>query len=184
MEGRQHENGSKEYQGEWNQGKRTGFWFWRTASGATVEEGTYLDGKRHGEFSFFHKNGILKETGEYLDDKRIGEWKETDNTATEIARHNYNDAGVLTSTVWLFLGEEVSLIEKKNDAGAVIERWTESKTDQSKHGYYKRFYPTGEVLEAGKWLAGKKHGVWRTFDIEGNLVSKTEFENGVEKIDE
>ncbi|MDC1141763.1 toxin-antitoxin system YwqK family antitoxin [Planctomycetota bacterium] len=178
-----HTNGLLAYEGEWDTGKRIGEWVRMTASGAFIEEGEYVDGLRHGEFKLYHDNGIIKETGRFENDKRVGDWIETDESGEVIAHHAYAD-GELTSTVAYFQGEEVDVKNASGDDGSASERWTERKSDGRKHGHYKRFYATGELLESGVWLDGKKHGKWCTFDKEGNVISEVKFNNGVEVVDE
>ncbi len=87
-------------------------------------------------------------------------------TAKSVAHQNTTSIVSLQMKIWLLLSSALLLIacsdtervEKRNEAGVVIERYNRSKTDSLWQGKYEAFDDEGQVVERANYAAGKLDG--------------------------
>lgn len=72
---RYYQNGRKEIEGRYKNGKRHGKWTYWYDNGNVWSEGEYKNGKSHGYRKVYHPNGKLFYEGNYKNDKPVGAWK-------------------------------------------------------------------------------------------------------------
>jgi antitoxin component YwqK of YwqJK toxin-antitoxin module len=116
-----YENGNKEKQGSYAQGKRHGAWtFWlsdgsspwiaiyengegprngmfvdRYDNGQKRREGTSKNGNNEGSWTYWHKNGQKSNQGAYKDGKAEGVWTFWDDKGAVTKTANYRDGKVV-----------------------------------------------------------------------------------------
>lgn len=105
----------------------------------------------------YYGNGTLKSVGRMVDGKRHGRWK------------FYHKDGKLWSIGTFVHGEGVGLF-KWYAANGRLRQMGRFDEKGRQTGPWKRYYGgTTQLFDSGKWLAGKKVGVWKTFDKKGNV---------------
>ncbi len=68
------ENGKKEAEGEYRDGRQQGKWSYWHENGQKHSEGEWRDGRLHGKWTWWHENGTKKSEGEYRDGEKHGKW--------------------------------------------------------------------------------------------------------------
>ena len=67
---------------------------------------------------------------------------------------------------------------EKNDDGYLKKRWRED----SLFGEYRYYFLNGNIQESGEYFLREfKCGVWREYDIEGNLIKETDMDKPYKK---
>ena len=67
---------------------------------------------------------------------------------------------------------------EKNDDGYLKKRWRED----SLFGEYRYYFLNGNIQESGEYFLREfKCGVWREYDIEGNLIKETDMDKPYRK---
>jgi antitoxin component YwqK of YwqJK toxin-antitoxin module len=69
-----HENGNKEFEGEYKEGKMEGIWIEWHANGTKLNEGEYKEGKEEGKWIQWCENGTKCLEGEFKGGKMEGKW--------------------------------------------------------------------------------------------------------------
>lgn len=72
------ESGILAAEGEFQKGRRIGYWKHNYDSGKLLAEGEYFDGLKSGTWVFYYGNGNIKAQGKYYNDLKHGLWKEWD----------------------------------------------------------------------------------------------------------
>ena len=196
-----HENGVKSSEGYMRNGKPDGYWKTYNEEGVLISEGnrlnhqldslwrfyndegerimeiTYEDGKKNGIRRIYRKNEIIEE--HFEDDVKQG------------PVNYYYDDGTLRKTVPFVDGLEngpafeyardgriITLITYEK--GFIRERETINRYDRQnqKHGKWKYFHDNGLVRMEGKFKHGLKHGYFKEYDREGNLISTLKYVDG------
>ena len=102
-----YENGQKELESNYKDGKPDGLWTWLYGSGQKEREGNYKDGKKDGLVTWWYENGQKKVEGNFKDGKPDGmttSWYENGQKSRE---ENYKDGkenGL--STTWYKNGQK------------------------------------------------------------------------------
>lgn len=144
-------------------GKKSGYYygfnFFYNADSQLVsyisKEDLYLNNLRHGLSTNYYKNGIIKNTTVYKNGKKHGVAK------------LYDENGIL-----------ITLIEYKN--GKEINRDDVNKKHGSqKIGVWKEFYPNGKLKNESYYSQGKLHGLYKEYDLHGNLKLTHRYQHGV-----
>jgi antitoxin component YwqK of YwqJK toxin-antitoxin module len=117
----------------------------------------YLNNQRNGVSEFFYPNGVVKSDLKYSKGKKQGFGRE------------YNSEGLLTCIIEYSNGKEVEreLINQFNDS--------------LKIGMWKAFYPNGKIKKEEYFELGILHGLVKSYDLSGELISAYRYENGVLK---
>jgi hypothetical protein len=67
-----HSNGNKQYEGEYDHGKRIGLWIYWAEEGYKSSEDNYVKGKKHGMSRTWYSKGQLASEDEYVNGKLHG----------------------------------------------------------------------------------------------------------------
>ena len=67
-----YDNGQKQEEGNFKDGKKDGLWSWWGENGQKMSEGNYKDNKYDGLWTGWHENGQKKEVGNYKEGKIFG----------------------------------------------------------------------------------------------------------------
>ena len=108
-------------------------------------------GKKQGAWKWFYANKTIKAEGSFKDDLLNGYYK------------TYDSTGQL---------KEI----KKYEKGIKIENAPELATVEVK----KEYYPNMKVKSAGTYIQGKKEGVHKIFDEQGNVTATKIYKNDIE----
>jgi len=69
-------------------------------------------------------------------------------------------------------------VEKRNEDGVVIERYSRSKKDSLMNGVYEAFDDKGNLLERANYVAGKLDGIRKLYYPSGGLQYEETHKNG------
>jgi antitoxin component YwqK of YwqJK toxin-antitoxin module len=69
-----HENGVKQYEGEYQNDKPVGLHTWWYANGQKQISGHFVGGRETGRWTWWHDNGFKSIEGEFIEGKREGHW--------------------------------------------------------------------------------------------------------------
>lgn len=86
-----HENGVKQGEGQYVEGKKQGPWTWWFASGQKRWEGTYADDRPEGFERGWHENGMLEYEGSFHSEHRSGPFARWYPTGRIEVRGEYRD---------------------------------------------------------------------------------------------
>lgn len=164
-------------------GRRQGKWVGYHDNGAIRYTGQFKDDAPVGEFAYYTPEGKIIAKGKYLGKKKDGEWKYfSDKDGSLILAEDYQN-GVLNGKTVVYIPETKIVSEETNyvdgmkqgqylkyyDNGALMVKanYKNDKLD----GDYVYYYSNGIVKEEGSFLEGMKVREWKTYDIEGNIIS-------------
>ena len=145
----------------WKQGK----WKEYFEDGALKQEGVYFNTKKIGEWKFYYPgNGsLIEQIGSYNKNGNVdGEWKWLYESGNIHRIENYSN------------GIEDGLIEEKSDSGVIIVKG--SYLDGLEDGSW--IYQIEGYKEEGKYIDGKRMGYWKHFYPNGNLSYEGNFDDG------
>lgn len=169
-----------------SQGRRQGKWVDYYANGQIRYEGQFKNGFCQGEFKYYDEQGNLKATntydksgnkalnktyspngtliatGYYLNQKKDGEWKyySRDNGVLILVEENQNGKAHGNSKVYYETG--VLMMERHF-------------VDDQLEGHAKIYYPSGALKEEGDYQKGKKTGIWKTYNEDGDEISSENY---------
>ena len=86
-----YENGQKELESNYKDGKPDGLWTWLYGSGQKEREGNYKDGKKDGLVTWWYENGQKKVEGNHKDGEPDGPTILYNEDGTERGRSTYKD---------------------------------------------------------------------------------------------
>jgi antitoxin component YwqK of YwqJK toxin-antitoxin module len=83
-------NGQKRIEGEFEDGKRHGKWYYWYENGNMWSEGSFKNGRRDGPGITYHENGEKYVVGTYDNDQRINIWRFYDENGELLKEIDYN----------------------------------------------------------------------------------------------
>lgn len=148
-------NGDVKKTGYFDQGKQSGLCLEYDNEGKVVTEEVY-------------DNGYLKDRTEF---NRLDE----DGKKTGIWRDYYPDGTIKSETTYQH-GQKNGISKTYNLKGKLIEIQdmtsdTTTKGEVQLMALYKEYYPGGKIKIVGGLSEGQKSGIYREYDMEGNLVN-------------
>jgi antitoxin component YwqK of YwqJK toxin-antitoxin module len=171
-------------QGTYENGHRTGSWAWFDRGNNKEREGSYVYGKKDGPWTEWYENKITF-TGSYVQGKPDGEFVHYDRAGNELGKFEIKDGTgwmltfhpnrTVATRTHMFKGEleggfeEMSPRKKKLVEGAY--------TSGRKHGTWREWNESGELLREERWKRGKLEGVVKKFTA-GQLVSEIAYKDG------
>ena len=123
--------------------------------GYLASQELFLNNKRNGISEYFYKNGVVKIAVNYNKGKKHGIIRE------------YNSDEILTTIIEYRNGIEV-------DRDIINQR-----RDSIKYGVWKQFYPNGKIKIEENFKLGVLHGIVKTYDLSGELLTASRYENGI-----
>ncbi len=201
-----HENGTISSEGKMRDGKPDGYWKTYNEEGLLISQGNRKNFELDSLWEFFNEEGNLIMEINYLNGKKNGSRKIYRNS--EIIEENFvNDIktgeakiyysnGSLKKTIYYENGIEEGIAKEYDSEGRTITLITYKKgfiTDRErinrfdqqnkKHGKWKYFYDSGILSLEGIYKHGIKHGYFKEFDMEGNLITTSKYVNGEKQED-
>ena len=119
----------------------------------------YYLGIKEGLSYYYDKNNILKYTFTYKSDKRNGEAKEYDKDSVVITLFSYYNGYQI----------ETQKINRKDN-------------NNQKQGLWIIFYPNGNKKRETNYLDDKLHGIYREYDLAGNITLEKRYLKGNESV--
>ena len=127
-----------------------------------IFEGEYLKGKRNGKFKEYNNKGKLIFEGEYLNGERNGKWKEYDYSGNVIMEREY-----LNGKLWNLKEYDKNniLINEINEGKGIIT-----------------YFVNENLIFHCEYLNGERNGIFKVYDINGNVKLEEEYLNGNEDL--
>ena len=159
-------------------------WKFYSPEGIITQEITYKFGAKSGFRNTYHATGVLAKQESFLADVRIGttkkfflsgKLKETIPLDT-LGKGREHGAGYEYAEED---GRVTAVVEYRNGFIAARNRINRKDKFNQKQGLWRYFRDDFSVSEEGRFKNDKKHGYWKTFDEEGNLLETLKYENGI-----
>ncbi|MDR2563165.1 MAG: hypothetical protein LBC98_04405 [Prevotellaceae bacterium] len=180
-------------EGEYKDGFPDGvFRTYSTDGERIVEENVYIKGKKDGVWKFYRPDGNLREVREFKEDKACGKWKtfypdgkpESEKSykegLDEGVDRKYDENGKLRRDIKYVAGKKV---------GKAFEIVSNSKGEVSITAYYDKngrrdgdyceLFSDGSVREKGKYVNGKKQGLWVYGSPNGGKLCEEKYKDGM-----
>jgi uncharacterized protein len=167
-------------------GLKQGKWVTLFADGRIHTEVPYVDDKKNGYYREYLPNGSTKFSIFYKDDVAL-----SNNTNTKLpfdTKVTYDKPTRRWNKGTFLDGKPIGMhveytdtakfyASKIYDNGVLIG---EGQTDSlgQYQGYWKEFYPTGELRAEGSYINSKRSGVWKYYQREGKLEQTGTYKNG------
>ena len=152
-------------------------WKFYNEEGKLILEINYAAGKKNGIKTTYLQNEVVKET--YVNDVKEG-----------FTSYYYPD-GVLRLSIKFIKGKEQGFAREYSTSGQVItlleyksgylinkEKVNRLDSDSLKQGKWVDFYDNGNIKSEGNYKSGIKHGYFKDYSVDGNLVSIVKYSNG------
>ncbi|MCM4155681.1 hypothetical protein [Gramella sp. AN32] len=156
-------------------------------NGKIYSEGFFMAGKRHGEFQDYYIDGTIK-TRKYYHKGDLNGEVENYGPEGKIYSKDYYDFGDINKSVYFDLEEKAfdSIQYNNENAKYTITSKhangsTKSVTDfvhGIKMGVYKYYDLEGELRTTGEFLNNERTGIWKWYDRKGNLSSEVTYDAG------
>lgn len=138
-----------------------------SSDGVLVATGTYLDQKKDGEWRYYSDNGKLILVEDNKDGKVDG-WSRVYNPLN----------GKVSEETMYVQGKRQGEGRHYSDNGILI---MECRYDDDKlNGIARVYYPNGAIKEEGAFKAGAKDGIWKAYDLDGNVISSERYGSAAE----
>ncbi|MCB0395539.1 MAG: toxin-antitoxin system YwqK family antitoxin [Flavobacteriales bacterium] len=200
-----HSNGKVASEGLMKNGKPEGLWKNYTEEGQLKSEGNRVNHQLDGIWKFYGENGNIELEVTYREGKKEGPKNSYDTTGqltmTEAFHDDVKDgptmhyyAGGATHKFIPFVtGKEEGTGYEYDKDGTIITIWKFQKgfmvkqekinrkdKNLRKQGRWKDFYENGQMKWEGDYKDDLRHGIFKYYSPEGNLLDIKKYENGVE----
>ena len=157
--------GNKVWEIDYVEGLVHGKWTFFHMDGAKAQEINYQDGKKHGKWTVWSQKGNPLTEVDYEKDLAHGKWMQWDDTKEPIANISY-ERGQMHGSYWRRdIREKTIRNRERNNKG-----WT-SETHKSQE--------ISVIIETGKYVRGKRQGLWKATDSEGKLLYECQYNNTI-----
>jgi antitoxin component YwqK of YwqJK toxin-antitoxin module len=201
-------DGTVSSEGSMVDGKPDGFWRTYHPNGLLKSEGNRAQQQLDSLWKFYTEEGIITQEITYRADKKNG-LKRTYDEQGKLSRSEFYDNDVLADKVEYFhpsgklkevvpidtlgrgkehgIGYEfdeedgriLSVVSYANGYVSSRERINRKDKFNQMQGMWKTFYPSMKVQTEGKYKNDKKHGYWKEFDENGNLMETLKYDEGI-----
>lgn len=174
-----YENGKIKSEGNRRDFKLDSTWVFYDDSGKVALKINYLEGKKNGIRKTYHEDEICEEN--FVDDIKQGYtyyyypdgklWKEMNfiDGLEEGTGKEYTDSD----------GRVVKLVYYKKGYTTDIEHINRIDKANMKQGKWKYFYPGGNISLEGEFKNDLKHGYFKEFSENGDLISTSKYIDGI-----
>lgn len=131
-------------------------------NGVVIATGTYLDQKKDGEWHYYSEHGKLILVECYIEGEVDG-WSRVYNPLN----------GKVSEETMYVQGRRHGEGRHYSDNGILIMEC--QYADDNLNGPAKVYYPTGAIKEEGAFKAGAKDGIWKAYDLDGNVISSERY---------
>jgi antitoxin component YwqK of YwqJK toxin-antitoxin module/tetratricopeptide (TPR) repeat protein len=178
-------NGQKKYIFKYVDDRLHGYFQEFYPNGKIKEEGWMQDGERQQQWLAYYPDGVVESDAFYLNGELTGEYTEY-NTDGKIGAVTVYDNGYIENlTNYNAKGEAISR-KRKEDTKQVYETFFASKKPESKFeiqcgnytGAATRWFPDGSLFYTYGMLGGKRHGMYKYHELNGQLSHEVLYLNG------
>lgn len=141
-------------------GLKSGLAHYYNEDGFLQKTSNFVAGRKEGTQIEYYENGSIQKETPFQENKENGIGFEFDEEGKAVTLNKYNKG-------WLVRSEKIN---RKNKQG-------------NKQGLWKYFYPGGDIKEEQNWSDGKKHGYFKKYDRDKNLIEVKRYEFGKEVSD-
>ena len=124
---------------------------------------------KDGPFEVFHDSyGSVKLEGNYLNGKKSGVWEYFSPEGILLISGNYKNG--VKDGIWkdYWCSKKPTLhFQVTYENGKIID------------GPFESFYENGQLLMTGNYYKGRKHGIWKSYDENGEIYHQGTFRNGI-----
>lgn len=184
-----YENGQKKITGQFIDDEKHGLWRHFYEDGSRYREIEYVNDRPHGKHIKWHKNGQIHEQGHFKYGRRYAFWTTWYFGGQKRSAGEFIDGKRDSSWVWWHKNGQVSSKGIMKIGKRILDwrDWYDNGQVEKSYSYdslgvmqglYYEFYPDGSKKVEGFSVGGKKHGLWREWDSDGNLVVERQFEEG------
>lgn len=166
-------------------------WEYYFIDGKIEQVGNYLRGRAEGEWTWFYPNKQILRQEEYVDGFRDGPFVEYSDTGSVITKGGFIEG--LRDGFWIYQLNDYREEGNYFD-GLRTGEWTHYEKIEGKemtifsgnyengleNGVHVYFYKNGQEKRRGKYLGGKKEGIWDYLDERGKKIISIEYASGVE----
>ena len=181
-------NAQNDYNRTDNLGRRQGKWIDYHLNGNVRCKGEFKDNEPTGEFIYYSEGGEMIAKGKYDNKKKQGQWEYySADEGSLILVENYKDGMIIGKTVAYSpithnVIEEIEYVNnvkegifnKYYDNGRIMIK--ASYRNDKLDGNYIFYYPNTMPKEEGQYKEGDKVGEWKTYDMEGNIISVDKYD--------
>ncbi len=156
------EDGSKEAQGHYQQGKKNGSWTFYFPNGSAREQGAFAHGEKNGPWKHWLENGELAAQGSYLSDLAEGVWVYFDPSGAVDSELT----GVYEN------GQRISSWFEKGIRSGTLNSGIKQQAEYShglRNGRAVSTYPSGEPQAEGNYENGLRTGPWTFWNRDGQV---------------
>ncbi len=168
-----------------------------------TEKGNYVDGKKTGEWKYYystlskHAANTLAAKGNMIKGEPFETWQTFDvngNLIYEGCQCGLNYNYVVREIPQLFLHKNYVSYDNILDIGIScgnrtwyytngkpMEKFSAPKGSNRERNIYTSYYESGQMQDLGTFLNNLKHGTWKKFDINGNVIEEKQFIGGMEQ---
>lgn len=168
-----------------SEGKRTEFlldsiWVFYNHQGKKSTSYTYSEGKKDGEAVFYDNEGNIKQTVIFDDGVQNGESLFFYVTG-EVRKRVIFEDGKIEGTAFEFGkdGRIITLLNYENGFVTKMEEINRYDTEGRKRGKWIVYHNNGSIALEGYYTRGLKHGLFKSFDSKGNLLTLEEYDMGL-----
>lgn len=196
-----HPNGQKSSEGMMRDGQPDGYWKTYNEQGMMVSEGNRKNFELDSTWKFYNDKGNIALEINYLKGKKEGirktyredeiiEENFKNDVKNGLTKYYYAD-GRIKKEVNFRDGLEQGLAKEYDSDGRIItlityksgfitERELINRYDNNgrKHGVWKTFYANGNIMSEGMYKHGLENGYFKEFDKDGNLISTAKYADG------
>lgn len=169
-----HESGSLKSEGNRKNFQLDSLWRFYDESGVLTLEITYQNDKKNGPRTTFLSDGTVIEN--FLNDVKTGVTKTLDlkkRLVKSVPFYNGLEEGLALS--YDTLGIIIELTTYKRGYIVDRERINRRDADNNAQGIWKWFYDDGTLKQQGNFKNGRKNGIFKSFDPQGNLSKIEKF---------
>lgn len=159
-------------------------WKFYAEDGIITQSISYRNGKKNGPRKSYYEDGVLKKEEVFSSDILVDTIKTNhpSGNLAEVVPIDTLGKGKEQGVGFEYAdddGRVTAVIEYRNGYIAGRERINRKDKFSQKQGLWRYFYPNMVAKEDGRFKNDKKHGYWKTYDEEGNLLETLKYENGI-----
>lgn len=159
-------------------------WKFYSPEGVITQSITYREGKKNGERRTYFEEGTLQKEEDFANDVLVGMVRKyfPSGPLAETVPMDTLGKGKEQGLGYEFAeddGRITAVIEYRNGYIANRERINRKDKFNQKQGLWREFYDSKAVKVEGRYRNDKKHGYFKTYDETGNLLETLKYEDGI-----
>ncbi len=173
-----HPNGKKKTEGNRRNFQLDSIWVFYNEDGLKTNEIRYREGKKHGLQSTY-QSGVLYEQNTYENDVRVNEYVQFYATGEVQRRLPIQDGKEHGDGFEYDLdGRVITLLSYREGNLRSAEKVNRYDNSGKKRGPWIEYHNNGVLASEGFYMNDRKHGIFKTYDRKGDLISLEKFKEG------